>query len=75
MVGNPYFMGPYKPLRDWVEFRLSPMEMSWELIDPGLRKDLVKVEKCLRCSFRGGQHWRFQDVKDGPDSTNKTRAN
>ena len=18
--GNPYFMGPYKPLRDWVEF-------------------------------------------------------
>ena len=20
LIGNPYFMGPYKPLRNWVEF-------------------------------------------------------
>ena len=30
---NPYFMGPYKPLRNWVD-EFIPMEMSWELIDP-----------------------------------------
>ena len=29
-------MGPYKPLRNWVdEFIPYYMEMSWELIDPG----------------------------------------
>ena len=29
-------MGPYKPLRTWVEFPIPyHMEMSWELIDPG----------------------------------------
>ena len=29
-------MGPYKPLRDWVDELTIPyyMEMSWELIDP-----------------------------------------
>ena len=27
-------MGPYKPLRTWVDDFPSPMEMSWELIDP-----------------------------------------
>ena len=28
-------MGPYKPLRTWVEFPIPYyMEMSWELIDP-----------------------------------------
>ena len=32
---NPYFMGPYKPLQNWVEFPIPYyMEMSWELIDP-----------------------------------------
>ena len=28
-------MGPYKPLRTWVDFPIPYyMEMSWELIDP-----------------------------------------
>ena len=34
--GNPYFMGPYKPLRNWVEFPIPYyMEIKWELsLDP-----------------------------------------
>ena len=36
-IGNPYFMGPYKPLRNWVDelMSLSPIIWkSWGLIDP-----------------------------------------
>ena len=32
---NPYFMGPYKPLRTWVEFPIPYMEiMGVEWIEP-----------------------------------------
>ena len=32
-------MGPYKPLRTWVDFPIPYyMEMSWELIDPSSPK-------------------------------------
>ena len=43
-LGNPYFMGPYKPLRTWVdEFIPYYMEMSWELsLDPIAHMDVSK---------------------------------
>ncbi len=53
-------MGPYKPLRTWVDDHPIPyyMEMSWELIDPGTHvyskyMGLLRELRCLsRFSWR-----------------------
>ena len=38
-------MGPYKPLRNWVDFPIPYyMEISWELIDPGTFEGKVHSE-------------------------------
>ena len=49
-------MGPYKPLRTWVdEFIPYYMETSWELIDPiaHVKKKAVRLPKICRIGVSG----------------------
>ena len=69
LIGNPYFMGIYKPLRTWVEFPIPYyMEMSWELIDPIAHLSCHHPDQLFRVGKIGLQDqggppeggWKFQ---------------
>ena len=56
-------MGPYKPLGNWVEFRLSPMEMAWGF------EVYVETSPEERCAFPG-KDWGILQNFDKHISTN-----